>query len=105
MKKTVLHIDMSVSKAVLVELSSDNTVLAKREAHDTANVQPLLILIESVLSENGLTLSDLTEITTMRGPGSYTGLRVGLAVANTLGTLLGIPVNGLPVGKAGEKDS
>jgi len=101
MKTIVLNIDMSVSKSALVELFCDGTMLAKQEAHDTAHTQPLLMLIESVLSEHALTFSDLTEITTTQGPGSYTGLRVGLAVANTLGTLLSIPVNGLHVGTAG----
>lgn len=41
-----------------------------------------------------LKLSDVTEIEVVTGPGSFTGLRVGAAVANTLGLLLDIPVNG-----------
>lgn len=39
-------------------------------------------------------LSDITEIQVKTGPGSFTGLRVGVSVAKTLGKLLHIPVNG-----------
>ena len=39
-------------------------------------------------------LLDITEIEVHTGPGSFTGLRVGIAVATTLGKLLNIPVNG-----------
>lgn len=63
----------------------------------------LLPLIEEALRENNLTCADISEISVHTGPGSFTGLRVGLAVANTLGMLLTIPVNGLPAGKAGKK--
>ncbi|HLD24540.1 MAG TPA: tRNA (adenosine(37)-N6)-threonylcarbamoyltransferase complex dimerization subunit type 1 TsaB [Patescibacteria group bacterium] len=54
----------------------------------------LLPLIEEALQENHISVTDLTEITVNEGPGSFTGLRVGIAVANALGLLLRIPVNG-----------
>lgn len=57
----------------------------------------LLPLIEEALRENNLTLTDISEISVHTGPGSFTGLRVGIAVANTLGLLLGVAVNGKKV--------
>ena len=54
----------------------------------------ILPLIEEALRVNKLTLSNITEIIIETGPGSFTGLRVGAAVANVLGVLLGVPVNG-----------
>ncbi len=50
--------------------------------------ESLLPLIEE------LGISDVTEIEVNSGPGSFTGLRVGAAVANALGYLLDVPVNG-----------
>lgn len=44
------------------------------------------------LAENGATFRDLTEITFMSGPGSFTGLRIGAAVVNTLASELNIPL-------------
>jgi len=56
--------------------------------------QSLVPLIEEAVQANNIKFSDITEIMVAPGPGSYTGLRVGAAVANALGFLLNIPVNG-----------
>lgn len=56
--------------------------------------QMVLPLVEELLREHNFKLSDITEISVVTGPGSFTGLRVGAAVANALGYLLGVPVNG-----------
>lgn len=54
----------------------------------------LVPLIEEALRANNVKLADITEISVVAGSGSFTGLRVGAAVANALGYLLGVPVNG-----------
>ena len=41
-----------------------------------------------------MTSSKLTGIEVFKGPGSFTGLRVGVAIANALGAAMDIPVNG-----------
>ena len=50
--------------------------------------------IINLLSRNKLKLSDLTGIVVYRGPGSFTGLRIGITVANTLAQALTIPIVG-----------
>jgi len=44
------------------------------------------------LEENGKGWEDITEITFFAGPGSFTGLRIGAAVVNTLAHELGVPL-------------
>lgn len=56
--------------------------------------QKLLLFIDEILGKARKTLKDITEIEVNNGPGSFTGLRVGVAVANTLGFVLKVPVNG-----------
>lgn len=63
------------------------------------NSQSVLPLIENSLQDLNLSLSDITEIETQQGPGSFTGLRVGVSIAQTLGWVLGVPVNGKRVDK------
>jgi tRNA threonylcarbamoyladenosine biosynthesis protein TsaB len=46
------------------------------------------------LRKNNFEVKDIKEIEVNTGPGSFTGLRVGISVANTLGFVLKIPVNG-----------
>jgi tRNA threonylcarbamoyladenosine biosynthesis protein TsaB len=58
----------------------------------------MLAHLSEVLAERGATVSQLTGIGVFRGPGSYTGLRIGMTVLNTLAASLDIPI----VGATGE---
>jgi len=48
--------------------------------------------IEELLKSQGKELKDLQGIVAFKGPGSFTGLRIGLTVANALSYSLGVPV-------------
>lgn len=54
----------------------------------------LLGFLEERLHETGSDFSKLTGIGVFRGPGSFTGLRIGMAVLNTLADALHIPIVG-----------
>ena len=55
-------------------------------------------MVEKVLKGKGLTLKDIDSIEVNTGPGSFTGIRVGMSIANALSFSLKIPVNGKKVG-------
>lgn len=57
-------------------------------------VDQLVTTIEAALKAARAPVSSITEITVNPGPGSFIGSRAGVTVANTLGWVLGIPVNG-----------
>lgn len=101
-RNVVLSIDTSRYDALVVGLDIDGEKKIIEEAFDYRKSQGVLPLIEKSLQDNGLTLQHLTGIKVNTGPGSFTGLRVGVAVANTLGTMLQIPINGLPPGELAE---
>ena len=54
----------------------------------------LLGYLTQRLAEHGATLQDITGIGAMKGPGSFTGLRIGLTVLNTLADTLHVPIVG-----------
>lgn len=94
----ILYIDTSDSTKASVALDISGKRVEKISEMGAKKSQMVLPLIETLLKENNLELKDLTEIKVNLGPGSFTGLRVGLVIANTLGMLLKIPVNGQPAG-------
>src|SRR3990170_7114275 len=90
-----LFIDTSDRDTIVVGLDNKRfTTVAPEEKS-----QKLLPFINEVLKKEGKSLKDITEIVVNTGPGSFTGLRVGVSVANTLGWVLGVLVNGRDLGK------
>ena len=57
--------------------------------------QELLSLVQRILEEADLTISQLDAIGVLTGPGSFTGVRIGIAVAQGLSASNSIPVVGL----------
>lgn len=59
------------------------------------HAEHLLSLIDDVLTDVGKSLEDVTKLGVNIGPGSFTGIRVGVAAARGLGLALDIPVVGV----------
>jgi tRNA threonylcarbamoyladenosine biosynthesis protein TsaB len=95
----ILTIDTSNNKEVVVTLQVDGKVFEKRQMPDHRKAQLVLPFVEDLLKEHQVELHDITGIEVNQGPGSFTGLRVGITIANTLGFLLKVPVNGKRVGE------
>lgn len=91
-----------MSRIILVEtstslcsaaLAQDGAILEYRES-DTPKSQASLTVpyIQEMLSEHGLTVKDCDAVCVSMGPGSYTGLRVGVSTAKGLCFGAGIPL-------------
>ena len=90
-----LYIDTSSSEKIVVGLDEKKfETPAKKGAS-----QRLLPFIVELLKKEGKDLKEIKEIEVNTGPGSFTGLRVGVSVANALGWALKIPVNGKDISK------
>jgi len=85
----ILYIDTSDSSETKIGL--DNKIY-KFENKDHKS-QKLLSLIDKILKKEKKSIEDISEIKVNLGPGSFTGLRVGISVANTLSWALDIPIN------------
>ena len=90
----ILHIDTKDQKHVVVSLKNDEEVVSELSEENEYGSQVLLPLIFKLLKTANCNLQTLKGIEVETGPGSFTGLRVGVSVANGLGYSLGIPVNG-----------
>ena len=92
---TILALDTSnKTLSVAVELT-DGTIIEQTIENTLQHSVLLMPTIEAVFKEAGITAKDLTKVVVAEGPGSYTGLRIGVTVAKTLAKSLGIPLVGV----------
>lgn len=89
----VLHIDTKDQKVITVALKDGKEVVKSLSQENEYGSQVLLPLILELLKLKNCELENLQGIEVETGPGSFTGIRVGVSVANALGFALGIPVN------------
>ncbi len=93
---TFLAMDTSGAVCVLALAEDDGSVRAVSlfESKRTLSVR-LLGEVDGLLTRNGLTLADMTGFAVGLGPGSFTGVRVGVTTAKTLAQVLGKPLVGV----------
>jgi len=85
-----------------VALIRGQTVLAEQRVELTRGQDGRLPgLVEEVLAGAGVGLTDLDRLAVITGPGSFTGIRIGVAFARGLSLALGIPAVGITSLEAG----
>ena len=81
-----------------VALGVNGNVVAVKEDYDQgySHAERLHLFIRDILKDNSLELSNLDAIAISKGPGSYTGLRIGVSAAKGLCFSLNIPLISVP---------
>ena len=92
----VLAIDTAAPRLQLAVLRADGTVDTSVDDLAQGHAEIIFPRIAALLDRNHLSYDDLTRIAVTTGPGSFTGLRIGLSAARGLGLALDIPVVGVP---------
>ena len=90
----ILAIDTSAAQCA-VALLGDGAAAAERSRMDRGHAEALFPMIDSVLTRAGAAYGELTRIAVCTGPGSFTGVRIGVAAARGLALSLGIPAIGI----------
>ncbi len=80
------------SSIINVSLIKDSKVITKEKESFQSHSIYLLPMIKELLEEQSITLKDIEKIIVINGPGSFTGIRIGLSVVKTIGYSLKIPV-------------
>ena len=91
----LLAFDTATPMVTVALHDGDDAVLELTSEHRLKHGEQLAPLIERALAEAGIVRQDLTAIAVGVGPGPFTGLRVGLVTARTLGFVLELPVYGV----------
>ena len=85
-----LFLDTSNNLQTVVRLDGQEFVTT----YDSPRDQDILTALTKALETIQKTVKDISEIEINLGPGSFTGLRVGVSIANALSFALKIPING-----------
>jgi tRNA threonylcarbamoyladenosine biosynthesis protein TsaB len=79
-----------------VALCDSAGVISLRESNESkSHASMLTIFIDEILKERGIRASDLEAVAVSKGPGSYTGLRIGVSVAKGIAYAASIPLIGI----------
>lgn len=97
-EQAILYIDTSDNRKVEVGIEINNKKFSYTKPLSFKKREVVLSMIDEALRKHNLEKNDLSQVKVNTGPGSFTGLRVGIAVANALGNLLKIPINGKKIG-------
>jgi tRNA threonylcarbamoyladenosine biosynthesis protein TsaB len=91
----ILSIETATSRCS-VAVHADGELISLLEiAEPGAHAEKLMLLIDAAVEKAGLHLKDMNAIAVSAGPGSYTGLRIGVSTAKGLAFGLGKPLIGI----------
>ena len=91
----ILGIDTS-SNASSVAVIEDNKLICEYTVNTkTTHSQKLMPMIENMLSMSDINIKDIDAIAICIGPGSFTGLRIGMATAKAIEHLNNLPIIGV----------
>src|SRR5690606_34390079 len=91
----LLAIDTAAPRLALAVLRGER-VDTHVEQMATGQAERLFPALDELLAHAGATYNELTRIAVTTGPGSFTGLRIGLSAARGLALALDVPVLGIP---------
>jgi tRNA threonylcarbamoyladenosine biosynthesis protein TsaB len=89
----ILNIETATKNCSVALAKEGKTILCKEIAEEGySHAERLHVFIEEIIQEAGITFKDLVAVAVSQGPGSYTGLRIGVSAAKGLCYALGIPL-------------
>ena len=89
----ILNIETATKNCSVALAKEVKTIFCKEIAEEGySHAERLHVFIEEIIKEAGIALKDLSAIAVSQGPGSYTGLRIGVSAAKGLCYALDIPL-------------
>ena len=88
----ILSISTSSNIASVAISENDKCILELNVNNNKTHSETLMPLISDLLSQTGINLSQIDLIACDIGPGSFTGIRIGIASAKAISEILNIPI-------------
>ena len=80
------------SDLITIAFIKDNNVISEEVKSENGHAEVLVPTFKKLLEENNINIDDIKEIIAVNGPGSFTGIRIGLSLVKTLSYTKNIPV-------------
>lgn len=90
-----LSIDTAMNACAVGVKTADGRIFDALERMDRGQAERLIPMIQDVVSQAGLTMPQIGAIAVTNGPGTFTGIRLGLATARALAQASGMPAIGV----------
>lgn len=78
---------------ITIALKYNDEIFVKTQTSEYAHSVYTMPMIEELFKENNIDIKDLDKIIVVNGPGSFTGIRIGLSIAKTMAYALKIKIN------------
>lgn len=91
----ILALETTGKYGTAAVIRDDGSVFVSSSSNEMNHLTDIILISEDVLKKAGVSLDELTHIASSVGPGSFTGIRIGVTTARTLGQVLGIPCIGV----------
>jgi tRNA threonylcarbamoyladenosine biosynthesis protein TsaB len=95
MRLLAIDTALAACSAAVLDTASGGILASESLPMLRGHAEALIPLLGRVMQQSGLAFADLDRIVVTTGPGSFTGLRVGIAAARGLGVATGVPVAGV----------
>jgi tRNA threonylcarbamoyladenosine biosynthesis protein TsaB len=91
----IICLETSTPVCSVALCDSSGTIAIKESSEDKSHASLLSVFIEEILSGAGIRARDLEAVAVSKGPGSYTGLRIGVSTAKGISYAASIPLIGI----------
>lgn len=88
----ILFIDTH-DELITIGLKTEKDLFIKTQESEYSHSVYVMPMIESIFKENNLDIKNIDKVIVVNGPGSFTGIRIGLSIAKTLAYTLNVKIN------------
>ena len=96
----ILAIETTGPKASVALINDNKKICEESSEKELSHLQSLIPMIDNLLEKCESAISDVTHVAVSRGPGSFTGIRIGMATGKALAQALDIPMISVPTLRA-----